>query len=41
MLARQGFNADKDDVWNIRRNVDHLLPAHSLESLRGSIRMIR
>jgi uncharacterized protein with von Willebrand factor type A (vWA) domain len=41
MLGREGFNADKEDVWNIRRNVDHLLPAHSLESLRGSIRMIR
>jgi uncharacterized protein with von Willebrand factor type A (vWA) domain len=41
MLERQGFNADKDEVWNIRRNVDHLLPAHSLEALRNSIRMIR
>jgi uncharacterized protein with von Willebrand factor type A (vWA) domain len=41
MLERQGFNAEKDEVWNIRRNVDHLLPAHSLEALRNSIRMIR
>lgn len=37
MLEREGFNPDKEAVWNVRRNVDCLLPAHSLEALRGCI----
>jgi uncharacterized protein with von Willebrand factor type A (vWA) domain len=40
MLEREGFNADKEAVWNVRRNVDHLLPAHSLDVLRRCIRAI-
>lgn len=38
MLERTGFDATKEAVCNIRRNVDHLLPAHSLDALRRSIR---
>ena len=33
MLERQGFNPEKEEVWNVKRNVDYLLPAHSLKSL--------
>jgi len=40
MLEREGFNADKEAVWNVRRNVDYLLPAHSLDALRRCIRAI-
>lgn len=40
MLEREGFNPEKEVVWNIRRNVDHLLPAHSLYALRRCIREI-
>lgn len=38
MLERAGFNPEKETVWNIRRNVDRLLPAHSLDGLRRCIR---
>ena len=37
MLEREGFNPDKGEVRNVRRNVDRLLPAHSLEALRRCI----
>lgn len=37
MLERAGFNPDKEAVWNVRRNVDRLLPAHSLDALRRCI----
>lgn len=38
MLERVGFDPDKEAVWNIRRNVDRLLPAHSLDALRRCIK---
>jgi len=37
MLEREGFNPEKEAVWNVRRHVDHLLPAHSLDALRRCI----
>ena len=40
MLERAGFNPDKEPVWNIRRNVDRLLPAHSLDALRRCVQAI-
>ena len=40
MLEREGFNPDKAPVWNVRGNVDHLLPAHSLDALRLCVRAI-
>ena len=41
MLEREGFNANKEAVLNLRKQVDHLLPAHSLDALRRSIIAIR
>ena len=38
MLERSGFNPDKEAVWSVRRNVDRLLPAHSLDALRRCVR---
>lgn len=40
MLEREGFNPDKEAVHNVRRNVDCLLPAHSLDALRRCIRAL-
>lgn len=40
MLERAGFDAGKEAVHNVRRNVDQLLPAHSLDALRRCIRTI-
>ena len=37
MLEREGFNAEKEEVWNVRRNVHSLLPAHSLDALKRAI----
>ncbi|NKB78248.1 MAG: VWA domain-containing protein [Gammaproteobacteria bacterium] len=34
MLERPGFNANKESVLNIKKNVDLLLPAHSLDALQ-------
>ena len=41
MLERAGFNPHKESVRNIRRNVDKLLPAHSLEALQRCIQAVR
>jgi uncharacterized protein with von Willebrand factor type A (vWA) domain len=40
MLEREGFNPEKEEVYNVRRNVDSLLPAHSLDALRRCIKAI-
>ena len=40
MLERAGFNPEKEAVWNIRRNVDRLLPAHSLDALRRCVQVM-
>ena len=40
MLGREGFNPNKDSVYNIKRNVDSLLPAHSLDALRQCVTVI-
>ncbi|MDJ0957927.1 MAG: VWA domain-containing protein [Arenicellales bacterium] len=40
MLERAGFNPEKEAVWNIRRNVDRLLPAHSLDALRRCVQAL-
>ena len=40
MLEREGFNPEKEAVWNVRRNVDRLLPAHSLDALRRCVQAL-
>jgi len=37
MLEREGFNPDKEEVWNVQRHVQALLPAHSLDSLKAAV----
>jgi len=37
MLDREGFNPEKEEVWNVQRHVEALLPAHSLEALKDAV----
>ena len=40
MLERDGFNAEKDAIKNIRCNVNSLLPAHSLGALQRCVKAL-
>lgn len=40
MLERPGFNIQKEAVLNVKRNVDFLLPAHSLDALQRCTRAL-
>ncbi len=37
MLEREGFNPEKEEVWNVQRHVQALLPAHSLDALKRAV----